>query len=239
MQTRRQKALEAKQRAADDFASATSGAIPADLCALDDSLFVGESKPKERLSRSQKKAQASARICSQKPLTLAGLNPSQFQEAQATDDALVTLWEAAAKGQDSFAAHGQTLYHKSKDEWGNEREQLVVPTVYQKEVLAMAHSSPLAAHLGKKKTAKRVLQDFFWPGLSKDVATFCQSCEQCQRGAKANRQRAPLQPLPAMEEPFQRIAIDIVGPLRRTKRGNKYILTMMDFATRYPEAKKD
>ena len=30
--------------------------------------------------------------------------------------------------------------------------------------------------------------------------------------------------------------MDIVGPLRRTKRGNRYILTMMDFASRFPEA---
>ena len=56
------------------------------------------------------------------------------------------------------------------------------------------------------------------------------------KGSKANRRRAPLQPLPAMEEPFQRVAVDIVGPLRRTKKGNRYILTLMDFATRYPEA---
>ena len=45
-----------------------------------------------------------------------------------------------------------------------------------------------------------------------------------------------MQPLPAMEEPFQGVAVDIVGPLRRTKKGNRYILTLMDFATRYPEA---
>lgn len=39
-----------------------------------------------------------------------------------------------------------------------------------------------------------------------------------------------------MEEPFRRVAMDIVGPLQRTKHGNKYILTIMDYATRYPEA---
>ena len=48
--------------------------------------------------------------------------------------------------------------------------------------------------------------------------------------------RAPLMPLPTIEEPFRRLAMDIVGPLRKTKRGHKFILTIMDFATRYPEA---
>ena len=39
-----------------------------------------------------------------------------------------------------------------------------------------------------------------------------------------------------MERPRQRVAIDIVGPLERTRRGNRYVLTLMDFATKYPEA---
>ncbi len=43
-------------------------------------------------------------------------------------------------------------------------------------------------------------------------------------------------PLPTITEPFRILAMDIVGPLRKTKRGHKFILTVMDFATRYPEA---
>lgn len=43
--------------------------------------------------------------------------------------------------------------------------------------------------------------------------------------------------MPIMTEPFQRIAVDIVGPLQPvTDRGNRYILTIIDYATRYPEA---
>lgn len=45
-----------------------------------------------------------------------------------------------------------------------------------------------------------------------------------------------MQPLPTIEEPWQRVAIDIVGPLPRTANGYRYILTIMDFASRYPEA---
>ena len=42
--------------------------------------------------------------------------------------------------------------------------------------------------------------------------------------------------MPVIELPFQRIAMDIVGPLPRTQRGNRFILTVCDYATRYPEA---
>ena len=42
--------------------------------------------------------------------------------------------------------------------------------------------------------------------------------------------------MPLIELPFQRIAMDEVGPLPRSRSGYKYILTMCDYATRYPEA---
>jgi hypothetical protein len=41
---------------------------------------------------------------------------------------------------------------------------------------------------------------------------------------------------PIIRKPFSKIAIDIVGPLSRTKKGNKYILTVIDEGTRYTEA---
>ncbi|KAG6933510.1 hypothetical protein G0U57_019071, partial [Chelydra serpentina] len=48
--------------------------------------------------------------------------------------------------------------------------------------------------------------------------------------------RAPLIPLPIIETPFERIAMDLVGPLEKSARGHQYILVVLDYATRYPEA---
>ena len=42
-------------------------------------------------------------------------------------------------------------------------------------------------------------------------------------------------PPPFIGKPLQRIAMDIIGPLPRSNDGNKYILTICDYATRYPE----
>ncbi|CAM5073524.1 unnamed protein product [Natator depressus] len=74
--------------------------------------------------------------------------------------------------------------------------------------------------------------------MGKDVSTYVQSCEVCQRVGKPQDQvKAPLQPLPIIEVPFQRVAVDILGPFpKKTPRGKQYILTFMDFATRWPEA---
>ena len=90
--------------------------------------------------------------------------------------------------------------------------------------------------MGKNKTAQRILQCFYWPTLYRDVADFCKSSRECQKTSPRRVKRAPLIPLPIMDEPFSRIAMDIVGPLPRSRSGNKYILVVCDYATRYPEA---
>ena len=166
-------------------------------------------------------------------MEIANLTPQQFEEAQKEDSSLDPLWRAAEDGADGYFIKGQRLYHLGEDEWGEDTAQLVVPTKFRHDILTMAHGMRLAAHLGVNKSTKKAYHYFFWPGLRKDMR---QTCGACQHGAKANRTKAPLQPLPAIDEPFQRVAVDIVGPLKRTKRGNRYILTLMDFASRYPEA---
>ena len=49
-------------------------------------------------------------------------------------------------------------------------------------------------------------------------------------------QRAPLKPVEVVTEPFKKIAMDVVGELPKSTSGLKYILTIVDYATRYPEA---
>ena len=49
--------------------------------------------------------------------------------------------------------------------------------------------------------------------------------------------KVPLGKLPLIDTPFRRVAVDIVGPIEPcSEKRNRYILTMIDYATRYPEA---
>ena len=43
--------------------------------------------------------------------------------------------------------------------------------------------------------------------------------------------------MPLIKTWFDRVAVDLVGPIAPvTEKGNRYILTLLDYATRYPEA---
>ena len=91
-------------------------------------------------------------------------------------------------------------------------EQLVVPRPYVSKVLFMAHTHLLGAHLGMDKTRDRVLARFYWPGVKRDVELYCQVCPECQRVASKATVRNSLIPMPIIETPFDRIALDIDQP---------------------------
>ena len=61
-------------------------------------------------------------------------------------------------------------------------------------------------------------------------------CVVCARKKNPQRRtKAPLLPIPVGES-FERIAVDIVGPLKRTCIGNKYIVCFTDYLTKWAEA---
>ena len=124
----------------------------------------------------------------------------------------------------------------STDQLQNDVLQLLLPQARRNTAIRVAHIVPMAGHLGFEHTKYRLLQHFYWSTLTRDVRKACKSCPQCQKTAKRPSSKAPLIPLPIMAEPFARVAIDMVGPLTRTKAGNKCILTLMDYGSRYPEA---
>lgn len=171
---------------------------------------------------------------------------TEVVEAQKTDETLSKCFIAARDGKNrgaSYIIDEGLLVRKwqpttSASDEGTSVYQVVIPFVYRPHVLSLAHDHVLSGHLGVTKTYGRILQHFFWPGLKKDVANFCRTCHTCQYMGKPNQviPPAPLVPIPALGEPFERVIVDCVGPLPKTKSGNQFVLTIMCSATRYPEA---
>ena len=172
------------------------------------------------------------------------ITPDQLKALQDTDPTLKAPRKAANKNPSTagvgFFRKDGLIYRRwvaqGREPESMSTEQIVLPKQCQAKVLELAHSIPLAGHLGKEKTTRRVLQRFYWPTLYNDVAEYCRQCGECQKTTHRGVHRAPLIPLPIIDEPFHRIAMDIVGPLPRSRSGKRYILVVCDYATRYPEA---
>ncbi|KAG8538400.1 hypothetical protein GDO81_022717, partial [Engystomops pustulosus] len=130
----------------------------------------------------------------------------------------------------------QELLYRIDKVHGETREQLMVPQPYRQMVLDLAHKHVMGGHLGTTKTLERILQRFYLPGVYDRVKRYCETCPDCQLHAPMVHFRSPLVPLPIIEVPFERVAMDLVGPLVKSARGHQHILVVMDYATRYPEA---
>ncbi|XP_065928583.1 uncharacterized protein [Magallana gigas] len=102
-------------------------------------------------------------------------------------------------------------------------KQVIVPSKFRKQILSLSHDIHLAGHMGIKKTRERILRNFFWPGIFEDTKKYCQSCPKCQKGTSKSRvSKVPLVKIPSVDYPFQRVAIDMVGPFPKRNEATKY-----------------
>ena len=150
-----------------------------------------------------------------------------FCKEQKEDESLKCLWEKAElkdKGDHKYVFEIENgLLWRRLSEIGNKNDYskvLVVPQKYREKIMKMAHESLLSGHLGINNTR------------------FCKSCDICQKTVDKGRVcKVPLGRMPLIGIPFQRIAMDLVGPLHPpSERGHRYVLTVIDYATRFVEA---
>ena len=80
-----------------------------------------------------------------------------------------------------------------------------------------------------------VAKTYAWSGMRRDVLRWARQCQACSTGKTAQHTRPSVLPIPVPSERFSHVHVDIVGPFS-PDRGYKYLLTMIDRTTRWPEA---
>ncbi|XP_040071599.1 uncharacterized protein LOC115314554 [Ixodes scapularis] len=188
---------------------------------------------------------AQRRRCSVVDIGSLQMTKKTFQEEQGKDASLQGCWAKVGK---VFPGKGDTSHTFTVDKRisfrcyqlsrGKILKQAVLPKVLRAQALNMAHESPTAGHQGIKKTTDRILEAFYCPGVQNEVRRFFKSCDVCQKTfPKGKVGKVPLVRMPLIDTPFERVAVDVLGPLSPTSaKGNRYILSLVEFSTRYPNA---
>ncbi|XP_068232118.1 uncharacterized protein [Palaemon carinicauda] len=180
------------------------------------------------------------------PLRMLKVNKEEFVKSQIEDENLKVIRDNALvdindieKEENCYFVKDGILMRKFKSRnVNNDVEQVIIPNSYKNFVLGIAHDSSYSGHLGINKTYEKLLRYFYWPKMHKDCSEYCKNCDLCQKVGKAQHDPKvmPLQPIEVPGKPFERLVLDCVGPLPRSSKGNKYLLTIMCSATRFPEA---
>ena len=173
------------------------------------------------------------------------ISRAELCNRQRADASLADCLDKAKKGKVSSAGTTSDSFHveeglllRTYRVGDKTMEQVCVPKSLRPAVLKVSHDLILAGHCGARRTLTRLRERFYWPGVTIDVAKYVAACEKCQKATQKGRvPPVPLAQVPLIGTPLQRVAIDLVGPFSPVSEGgHRYILTLIDIATRYPEA---
>ena len=121
----------------------------------------------------------------------------------------------------------------------DENESVVIQYVVSKHLrnilIEKAHDSVFSAHQGKDKMKHRLRSRCYWPKMNIDIEQHIKECHTCQETKPPSRyNQAELKPITS-KKPLELVTTDIMGKLNTTKKGNNYIMVIIDHFTRWME----
>ncbi|XP_042147578.1 uncharacterized protein LOC121836681 [Ixodes scapularis] len=107
---------------------------------------------------------------------------------------------------------------------------IVVPAKMRQHVLELCHDG--SGHMDLTRTLAKVECRYWWPRMSATVSQYVESCLTCQLNNRPTTKSVGLMgSMPTTEQPFSIIAMDHISMC--SADSSKYILNVIDFATRY------
>lgn len=114
--------------------------------------------------------------------------------------------------------------------------KLCIPKGLRERIMKEVHDEPSGGHFGFYKTWHTVRERYHWPNMYKHVRKYVMSCRVCQLyNRRTTKVSGPMCPVLPPDQPFHKLHIDFIGPFHRTRRGNTYILNIIDHLTRFVE----
>ena len=106
-----------------------------------------------------------------------------------------------------------------------------VPPVAERPALIRSVHDQVG-HWGVGKTLYLAAKNWFWAGMSNDVKNYVAACDACQHEKASFKLRTTLHPLP-IARLFERVSLDLVGPLVTTRKGNQHLVVAIDGYSKY------
>ncbi|CAH2218005.1 jg19310 [Pararge aegeria aegeria] len=89
-------------------------------------------------------------------------------------------------------------------------------------------------HWGFEKTLQRIREYYWFPKMRRFVKKYVTSCLECaHHKAPGGKREGELHPIEKVSTPFHTVHADHLGPFIRSKRGNCYLLVIVDGFTKY------
>lgn len=131
---------------------------------------------------------------------------------------------------------------RSKYKWSGPRINIlnnirkVVDSDEKTIILNDFHLLPTSGHAGVRRMVNNIKNKYYWPGLEKSVREYVKKCKQCQTMKYSRNIKEPMTITTTANSSFEKIFLDIVGPIETDIEGYSYILTLQCELTKFIEA---
>lgn len=115
-------------------------------------------------------------------------------------------------------------------------ELFVIPKSAKWSLMQKYHDQ--IGHPGFERCEKTVKTQFWFPGMTRFIRKYVNSCLQCAYG-KGNhgKLQGELHPIEKVPSPMHTLHVDHLGPFSKTRQGNAYVLVVIDAFTKFVFAK--
>jgi transposase InsO family protein len=127
------------------------------------------------------------------------------------------------------------VYMKKTEKDGRTHLLRYVPRSLIRNVLLIYHDSTFnGAHFGLKRTLYKVRNRYFWPNQFQDIQDHIASCVNCKKNNHVRRKPdGHLRPIEPPRGVFEKVAMDFVGKIPVSSRGNQYVIVLTDLLSKF------
>ena len=129
-----------------------------------------------------------------------------------------------------FTCEDGVLYRTDK-----ENRLAYVPFIFRADLISNTHRS--LGHLGYQAIYEHMRKRYWFPEMESFIKNTVKTCIACQKVSNVKHAiQDELHPLPVVPA-FHRWSLDFIGILPETEEGNRWIITGIDHATKWPVAR--
>lgn len=116
----------------------------------------------------------------------------------------------------------------------NSFPKTVIPEHLRRFMFEAFHSSKLqGGHHNWKKTFRKASVRYFWPDMKSDILRWCMECIPCQQRSKPHPSTREPQQIVVTSKLFEKVGVDLCGPLRSTAGGHKYYMNLICWFSKF------
>ena len=110
-----------------------------------------------------------------------------------------------------------------------------VPPIHKREdVIRRVHD--YLGHMGINRTINLINKRYWWWGMTQHVREFVSNCPACMSNRLRFDVATPMQPIEVEPYPWAQVGVDLQGPYQASASGNRYVMVVCCYFTKFPEA---